>query len=90
MESEPGNRDGQGRLVGKRQEIDFADEARLGGHLRQRQLSETAISSWRTAIPVVPRLSRAWWWTTRTKAAVGEADIRKLVRDVEERNILSG
>ena len=44
-----------------------------------------AISSWRTAIPAVPRLSLECIVDNKDKTTVSEGDIKKLIRDAKER-----
>jgi hypothetical protein len=54
--------------VGKREELDFAEEARTwAGICVSETCLGTGISLWHTVIPVVRRLSLACWWTTKIR-----------------------
>ena len=73
--------------VGKREEVDFAEEARTWAGIRQRKLpQERRFHSWRIRDPGGATLEPRMLVDNKDKAVVAESDIGKLVRDAKERS----
>jgi hypothetical protein len=74
--------------VGKKEELDFAEEARTwAGICVSEKLPRNGDFILAYRDPVVRPVNPACWWITRIKDAVTESDITKLVRDAKERSI---